>query len=70
MIGKASGRGPGSRFRGVVVASAGGQKWTDRFHGQVRVAGTNAWPAAVTFRAPRKVIATRNAAVTWARPAR
>ena len=42
-----------------------GQKWSDRFNGQVSVAGTNAWTVTVTFRAPQKVIATWNAAVTW-----
>ena len=34
-------------------------------NGQVSVTGTNAWTVTVTFRAPQKVIATWNAAVSW-----
>ncbi|GAA0449765.1 acetylxylan esterase [Actinoplanes capillaceus] len=42
-----------------------GQKWTDRFNGQVAVTGTNNWAVTVTFRSPQRVIATWNATVTW-----
>jgi endo-1,4-beta-xylanase len=44
---------------------AEGQKWNDRFNGQVTVSGTNNWTVTVTLRAPQKVIATWNATVTW-----
>ena len=42
-----------------------GQKWNDRFNGQVSVTGTNAWTVTVTFRAAQRVTSTWNAAVTW-----
>ncbi|GGN67606.1 acetylxylan esterase [Actinoplanes lobatus] len=42
-----------------------GQKWTDRFNGQVAVTGTNNWTVTVTFRSPQRVIATWNATVGW-----
>jgi endo-1,4-beta-xylanase len=42
-----------------------GQKWSDRFNGQVSVAGTNTWTVTVTFQAPQKVLATWNMTVSW-----
>ncbi len=44
---------------------AEGQKWQDRFNGQVTVSGSSAWTVTVTFRSPQRVIATWNAAVSW-----
>ncbi|WP_306210297.1 polysaccharide deacetylase family protein [Actinoplanes sp. RD1] len=42
-----------------------GQKWTDRFNGQVTVAGSNAWTVTVTVTSPQRIINTWNAAVSW-----
>ncbi|BCJ50533.1 acetylxylan esterase [Actinoplanes sp. NBRC 14428] len=42
-----------------------GQKWNDRFNGQVAVSGTNNWTVTVTVRSPQKIIATWNASVSW-----
>ncbi|MEV0895855.1 endo-1,4-beta-xylanase [Actinoplanes sp. NPDC049802] len=42
-----------------------GQKWSDRFNGQVAVSGTNNWTVTVTVRSPQKIIATWNATVSW-----
>ncbi|MFI7543605.1 endo-1,4-beta-xylanase [Actinoplanes sp. NPDC049599] len=44
---------------------AEGQKWNDRFNGQVTVSGTNNWIVTVTVRSPQKIIATWNATVSW-----
>jgi peptidoglycan-N-acetylglucosamine deacetylase len=43
---------------------AEGQKWSDRFNGQVTVSGTNNWVVTVTLRGPQRIIATWNASVT------
>ena len=42
-----------------------GQKWNDRFNGQVSVSGASNWAVTVTFRSPQRVIATWNATVSW-----
>nr|WP_309238364.1 polysaccharide deacetylase family protein [Actinoplanes aureus] len=44
---------------------AEGQKWADRFNGQVTVSGSTNWRVTVTIRSPQKIIATWNAAVSW-----
>jgi peptidoglycan/xylan/chitin deacetylase (PgdA/CDA1 family) len=44
---------------------AEGQKWADRFNGQVTVTGANNWVVTVTLQNPQRIIATWNAAVTW-----
>ncbi|MEV4346864.1 polysaccharide deacetylase family protein [Actinoplanes sp. NPDC049596] len=44
---------------------AEGQKWSDRFNGQVTVGGATNWVVTVTFRSPQKVIATWNTSVSW-----
>nr|BFE72950.1 polysaccharide deacetylase family protein [Actinoplanes digitatis] len=44
---------------------AEGQKWSDRFNGQVTVSGTNNWVVTVTLQSPQKIIATWNASVSW-----
>jgi endo-1,4-beta-xylanase len=43
---------------------AEGQKWPDRFNGQVTVSGAGSWVVTVTLRAPQKIINSWNAAVT------
>lgn len=47
------------------TAYAEGQKWNDRFNGQVTVSGTNTWTVTVTLHSPQRVLATWNAAVTY-----
>ncbi|MFC6093089.1 hypothetical protein ACFP3R_27785, partial [Saccharothrix lopnurensis] len=44
---------------------AEGQKWNDRFNGQVTVSGTDDWVVTVTLSSPQKVIATWNTSVSW-----
>ncbi|GAA0490036.1 hypothetical protein Ade02nite_24480 [Paractinoplanes deccanensis] len=44
---------------------AEGQKWSDRFNGQVTVSGATNWIVTVTVRSPQKIIATWNASVSW-----
>ena len=42
-----------------------GQKWNDRFNGQVTVSGTDNWTVTVTVSSPQKIIATWNTSATW-----
>jgi peptidoglycan/xylan/chitin deacetylase (PgdA/CDA1 family) len=42
-----------------------GQKWADRFNGQVTVSGADNWTVTVTLQSPQRVIATWNASVSW-----
>ncbi|WP_199443650.1 endo-1,4-beta-xylanase [Umezawaea beigongshangensis] len=42
-----------------------GDKWNDRFNGQITVSGTDAWIVTVTVTSPQKVIATWNTSATW-----
>ncbi|MFD7657498.1 endo-1,4-beta-xylanase [Actinosynnema sp. NPDC059797] len=42
-----------------------GQKWSDRFNGQVTVSGTNNWVVTVTVSSPQRIIATWNTTATW-----
>jgi endo-1,4-beta-xylanase len=42
-----------------------GQKWNDRFNGQVTVSGTSNWIVTVTVSSPQRVIATWNTTATW-----
>ncbi|WP_447009223.1 endo-1,4-beta-xylanase [Saccharothrix hoggarensis] len=44
---------------------AEGQKWSDRFNGQVTVTGASNWVVTVTLSSPQKVIATWNTTATW-----
>ena len=44
---------------------AEGQKWSDRFNGQVTVTGASNWVVTVTLRSPQRVTATWNATVAW-----
>ncbi|GAA4421758.1 hypothetical protein GCM10023148_22650 [Actinokineospora soli] len=42
-----------------------GQKWSDRFNGNVTVSGTNNWVVTVTLSSPQRIIATWNTSPTW-----
>ncbi len=42
-----------------------GQKWGDRFNGQVTVSGTNNWIVTVTVHSPQRIIATWNTTPSW-----
>jgi endo-1,4-beta-xylanase len=42
-----------------------GQKWSDRFNGQVTVSGATNWVVTVTVRSPQRIINTWNASVSW-----
>ncbi|MBB2947975.1 endo-1,4-beta-xylanase [Actinoplanes lutulentus] len=62
-----SGGGGGGGGGGSPCAAsyAEGQKWSDRFNGQVTVTGSNNWTVTVTLASPQRIIATWNAAVSW-----
>ncbi|HWS33671.1 MAG TPA: endo-1,4-beta-xylanase [Actinoplanes sp.] len=42
-----------------------GQKWNDRFNGQVTVTGSSDWIVTVTVSSPQRIIATWNVTATW-----
>ncbi|MBP2337459.1 endo-1,4-beta-xylanase [Saccharothrix coeruleofusca] len=42
-----------------------GEKWSDRFNGQVTVSGTDNWVVTVTVGSPQRIIATWNTSPTW-----
>ncbi|SDS46588.1 endo-1,4-beta-xylanase [Actinoplanes derwentensis] len=42
-----------------------GQKWNDRFNGQVTVTGSGNWIVTVTVSSPQRITATWNVSATW-----
>ncbi|GAA3683151.1 endo-1,4-beta-xylanase (glycosyl hydrolase family 10) [Lentzea atacamensis] len=50
---------------GCTATYAEGEKWSDRFNGQVTVSGTDNWVVTVTVSSPQRIIATWNTNPTW-----
>ncbi|WP_433828687.1 polysaccharide deacetylase family protein [Actinoplanes sp. CA-015351] len=60
-----TGSGGGGGGSSCAATYAEGQKWSDRFNGQVTVTGSNNWTVTVTLTSPQRIIATWNATVSW-----
>ena len=64
--GRAVAPGGGSGGGGTCTTTyADGQRWPDRFNGQVTVSGSANWTVTVTIRSSQRFLATWNAAVTY-----